>query len=67
MSSTDVRPGQIWAHRQRTHRRITISATDVRYAEVYSWYADSPLGGRAGRIEIDQIPRRFRLVQEATE
>jgi uncharacterized protein involved in type VI secretion and phage assembly len=65
MTTTTVRPGQIWAHRQRTTRRITISATDERYAEVYSWYADSPLGGRAGRIVLDQIPRRFRLVSDA--
>lgn len=64
MNSADVRPGQIWADRDRRmpHRRITIHTADPDgFAEVYSWHEDRGPWGVNVRIRTQTIPRRFRL------
>ncbi len=65
MPDPEVRPGQIWADRDRRmpHRRITIHSADPDgFAEVYSWHEDrTGFGGVNVRIRTQTIPRRFRL------
>lgn len=63
-----VRPGQIWADRDRRepHRRITVTTADVHgFVVGESWREGDPTPCRTTRIRYVQFPARFRLVQDA--